>query len=117
MSDEAKPARLFSRLIRGPQCACTNCEKPIEYPSIFKGVVVCPECLKLATHLQTEARKHLQKAFDTYSEVLKTALIKRQLHLPLSPDETPIKEVAKDEKETGSEVHNSMQTLRSDNND
>jgi hypothetical protein len=117
MSDEAKPVGLSGRLIRCPQGACTNCEKPLEYPSIFKGVVVCPECLKLATHLQTEARKHFQKAFDTYSEVLKTALVKKQLHLSLSSDEAPIKEAAKDENETGSEVHNSMQTLRSDNND
>lgn len=67
---------------------CTNCDKPIEKMGdgkIFSGVLVCVACHKIAQTQYDRARRTLDTILDLYKDVLRSALVRKQMNLPSIP--------------------------------
>jgi len=62
---------------------CINCKSKLpEKPFVFQGVVICENCFKVVSHCVQKTKKELNMLFLVYTDMLRAALVKGELHFP-----------------------------------
>lgn len=79
MPKQGKPGKLNG--------TCINCGVELYTFDVrfFQGVMVCPTCCRIAERKAKQAKDELQMIYNVYVDMLRVALIRKELHLPQLP--------------------------------